>query len=230
MPDKQTILFVFTYLFEREFPSSANYANSHWHTWETRISYMHEKELDWLEEQEESWTGNAKDFADVYGDDYAQTTEITNSMYAALIVAIWSKIERRNVSTAFHFLKLEKKKAKACYRFETFKSEMMDHLQVDISQISDYDTVNAIREINNAFKHGSGSLNLNSKGYEAIRKSLVTQKALSALATDGPDWQPLVTTIQYDRLSIQAVLNSCNVFFSELLKSLKSACAPPTQP
>src|SRR5690554_4779272 len=84
------------------FPAALFYHESIWAEWESRIKRGQELELNRVAQLQTKWEKDLKlrphdslpeEIADTFADDVFKTSRLTNTMYAALIVSIWSDME-----------------------------------------------------------------------------------------------------------------------------------------
>ncbi len=85
---------------EDDFPSDADYGGSTWHQWERRIKEGHKKEEEelgeWYDKRKEECSGSEDALywlGDWAADEHYQTRQVTGTMYAALVVSMWARME-----------------------------------------------------------------------------------------------------------------------------------------
>lgn len=158
------------------FPDQYSFDSSTWSDWEKRIKLGQEKEDNAIEKKAEHWKapeGSEKwpfDPSEWINDAYWQTTRLTNSMYASLIVTLWSDME--------HFLTTLVKtcKLKDAWKFGEIKKRFKDKLKIDIEMLKSYSIINAIHILNNSFKHTDGYYKPDiSKQHTQIHQALLDQ-------------------------------------------------------
>jgi hypothetical protein len=155
-----------------------DYLGSRWYDWEQRIKKGHEKEIEWIEKQSQSWTNTDYDFGDVFGEDYVRACDLTNNMYAALVVSIWSEMEsflKALVRMGYSILKEQKEPPT---RFDRLKNVFENKLDIKLEKCKFYSTIDAIRLLNNYFKHDDGYCDPLTEGYKKIKKSNVAKIAI----------------------------------------------------
>lgn len=83
------------------FPNQDGFNGSIWWVWKNRIENGHNEEKEQIDRMYKKWKkqiGHSDDPSfnpdEWVGDDYWETCRLTNSMYAALVVSIWSETER----------------------------------------------------------------------------------------------------------------------------------------
>ena len=77
------------------------YFDSEFAAWERRVRQTHQEEVDQIEQAYSEAIASMSDEAvavgydpdDIYGEQYYETYQVTNKMYAGLIVALWSHME-----------------------------------------------------------------------------------------------------------------------------------------
>lgn len=201
---------------KRTFPAQEDYYDSHWHDWEERIKDGHdaeEKRIKILCEQREKQSSQDGYPDDYLAEEYIKICEITNNMYAALIVSIWSAME--------HFLKrllprpLKKKFEKKFMEF------IREELNISVDQCKEYSTINAIRLLNNLFKHEDGYCDPTKKAYKEIKKSKLAKRSLPDRRKRDTRWVGQKIEIDYSKLSISGLVEACNFFCSDLMRKVE---------
>lgn len=194
-----------------------DYFGSRWYDWEKRIKDGHnaeENRINKLHEKELKRSSSVDPYiADVLGEECSNNLELTNNMYAALIVSIWSEIE--------HFLK---DIVRACYVSRNEQKNVPDRIEKIIKTIEEetgiqiykcdcYTIINAARILNNSFKHSNGRYKHEpSKTYKQIEKSLLKKWEIK----EGQK-------INYTKLPIQDIVLACNGFCTDLQNKIKAA-------
>ena len=192
---------------EIEFPSCDDYPDSLWCNWENRISQGHKQEITIIRGWKKQRTDGPHSADDWQSEEYWQTLELTNTMCAALVAAIWSRVERRLnelISISQRSLGLdETPTVRAC----DFYGFCKDKLGIRLDVLDGYRTVNAIRILNNAFKHNRGHYAVDdAKGNNRIEPELLDQ--WDVLGTDG--------MIDFTELPVRDLVGACNAFFNAL--------------
>lgn len=82
------------------FPDEGGFYGSLWWLWEDRIKSAQNSEEKEIQTRYQAWKNQLRNSAEVSfdpdewaSDDYWETCRVTNSMYAALVVSIWSQME-----------------------------------------------------------------------------------------------------------------------------------------
>lgn len=207
-------------LMNNAFPASEDYHMSHWAMWEERVKNGQNAEQKWIEKRYEELKDCPDVPDDLFSDDYTQTVSLTNSLYAALVVSIWSEMESFLKRLIFVIYSTTGKSQKIPYRFDEIKAVIKSGLGIQLERCASYSTVNAIRELNNSFKHSNGFCD--SKSYEQIKKSPFVRKVLpDRRKRDTRNFDKKVM-VAYSTLPIQEILNACNEFCSVLLDRVEN--------
>lgn len=193
-----------------------DYFGSRWYDWEKRIKDGHDTEENRIKKQYEKALRNipADDpyFSDFIAEEYINTREITNNMYAALIVSIWSEMESflKSLVRACYTARGEQKKLP--YKTEVIKKEIERETGIHIDKCKGYITVDAIRILNNSFKHSSGYYRPEAdKPHSQINKSLLKKWRIE----EGRE-------IEYSKLPMEKIVLSFCAFCTDLMKKVES--------
>lgn len=205
-----------------EFPNKDDYDFSVWEMWESRIRNGHKVEENLIakaaKRRESRLTEEQKELMpdDMFADDYWHTLHLTNAMYAALVVSLWSYIEGFLKDLACVCKGARHSKKKLSYKFGPIKQFFKEEIGIDLKQLPKYSTVNAINIFNNSFKHSEGFYRPKSgKTYTHIDPKLLTKwKSISKRFVD-------LKEIDYTKLPIRELVIDCNLFFQSLLSVLK---------
>jgi len=229
------------------FPDAGNYHDSRWAAWEKRVEQGHateEKQIGRIhaKRKKHAVSNRYYDPDELAGEDYWETCRLTNSMYAALIVSIWSEMEHvlKTVTMISYQALGKRKKAllmtqKFCedslagkrpsttldgcvkalqklqsgipYAFREIKAALKKELDVRIDQCVAYRTVDAIRILNNSFKHSNGCYRPESgKRQTQIDKALLKKWAIIGQRDE----------IDYSKLPVKKLVVACNAFCADL--------------
>ena len=198
----------------RPFPAQEDYYDSHWHDWEGRIKDGHNAEEKRIKILCEKWRKRSS--PDDYLDDdlaseYIRTCDLTNNMYAALIVSIWSEMER--------FLKrlIPPCSSQKNFDFFQFKKLIKRELSISVDRCKEHSTINAIRHLNNLFKHEHGYCDPQKGPYKEIEKSKLAKRSLPDRRKRGTRFVAQKIEIDYSKLSISGLIEACNSFCSDLI-------------
>lgn len=234
-------------LMEHHLPDQDNYYNSIWDDWEVRIKKGHKVEEKWINKRSKELADSGYDPGDILGEDYAKTWDLTNNMYAALIVSIWAEMEntlksivracyaahgkrkkalektlifckeslagkKRKMPTLESCIKaLKEIKAGVPYDFDGIKKTIKKETRIQLAKCRQYDTVDAIRILNNSFKHSNGKYKPEAgKPYTKINESLLQKWSIK----EKED-------IDYSKLPIEKIVVACNAFCTDLLKKVE---------
>lgn len=193
-----------------------DYFGSRWYDWEKRIKDGHDTEENKIEKQYEKALKNISSddpyFADFIGEEYINTRELTNNMYAALIVSIWSEMESflKSLVLACYTARGEHKKLP--YKIEGIKKEIKTETGIQIDKCKGYITVDAIRILNNSYKHSSGYYRPEAdKPYSQIKKSLLRKWKIKE-----------DRKIAYSKVPIENIVLSFTAFCTDVMKKVES--------
>lgn len=194
---------------ERLFPAGEmDFFGSSWWHWEKRIRDGHKAEDKRISELANKHKGDENDYL---AEDYWQMHDLTNSMYAAIIVSIWSNMEhglKQTVATCAHLLGLDHGQI---FEFGKIKDFFKNELSIGLETLREYDTVNAIRILNNSFKHSDGYYKPdNTKPHMQIEQSLLKKWNIKE-----------DEKIDYPKLSIEELVLACATFNENLITTLE---------
>lgn len=194
-----------------------DYFESPWSDWEQRIKEGHQKEMDWIEKQSQNWTGTDYEFGEIFGEDYVRSRDLTNNMYAALVVSIWSEMENflKTLIRMSYSVLGEQKTPPA--RIDQIKNDFENKLGVKLEKCKSYSTVDAIRLLNNLFKHDSGYCDPESEEYKKIKKSSTAKQAIPDKRKHDTRWRAGKIEVKYSALPLQDIILACNGFCTDLL-------------
>jgi len=153
---------------------------------------------------------------DSFADDYWWTYQITNAMYAALIVSLWACVEGYLKGLLSVCRGVRNLKKKVPYKFDAIKDSFLKEMDINLEQLPRYSTINAIRILNNSFKHSEGYyLPETGKSHTQIAHHLLTKwKCISNRFVE-------LKAIDYDKLPIQELVFTCGTFFEGLSEQIK---------
>jgi len=209
------------------FPDQNGFFDSVWFLWKDRIENGHKEEEKQIQSTYKKWKdqiGHSDDPSfdpdELASDDYWQACRVTNSMYAALVVSMWSKMEsflKSILSICSDALRGKEKKTKEPYKFDEIKKSLKA-IGIQVEQCRNYTTVDAIRILNNSYKHSNGH-------YRPKKNKLHTQIDQDLLSK----WKVLKNQnedeIDYSKLPIQKIVVDCNSFCTDLLERIKAVLA-----
>lgn len=205
-------------LFRFEFE---DYFDSIWYNWERRIQQGHDAEEKIIERQYEK--AKKQQSPDPYfdpdewaGEDYMETCRLTSTMYAAMVVAMWARMEEFlffTTGVCHNELNL-KANLGSPLRIKKVCQFFLKALKLDIQAMGSYSVVNAIRILNNAFKHNGGR-------YEAAPKEV--HDRINGVLLERWDIVKENGDIDYSKLPIKELVEACNQFSRDLLDRIEVA-------
>jgi hypothetical protein len=193
-------------LLENIFPTNEEEFNfSQYEKWLNRIEQGKEAELQHLSNIADD---SPDEVYDMYADDIAESDAISNDMYAAMCVHLWSKIEI-SFARCIMAWNLE---AISEVNFDTYKINKVSDFFIDtagipLDSITNYQFVNALRVLSNCYKHSNGRYE---PGNYPIDPSLLNQWDIE----EGH-------RIDYLRLPLKDILLRCGEFLKELLDQVR---------
>jgi uncharacterized Fe-S cluster protein YjdI len=180
---------------------------SEWPEWLDRINAGFELEKKRINKLA---NGASQEYSEALGEDYWQAEQISNNMNAALIVAVWAKIEnflrilcRYCKSFGKHSIK---KNADIRDYAEYFKVE----LKIDFQSINNIHAANCVRILSNAFKHN---------GCYYIPDGFPIDEILRTKYEISKDSGP----IKYIKLPIKELILNAGAFCHELFNNTDTA-------
>lgn len=136
--------------------------------WKSRIVESHTRESANLTKRYADSSGTFREEDQEYlSEDYYEIERLTASLFATLIVAMWARLEflltvlgecaeaASNPAAA--------SKQRHLYKFHEILASIQRSTGVDVTQIQHFDVVNAIRIMNNSYKHSDGTYDPNPK-------------------------------------------------------------------
>ncbi len=243
-----------TMYLQGDFPvSDFEYQNSLWETWVLRIQEGHKAEEEKLKElyyqlkpeNHEEDSEEAVEINHLMADGHTDMAILTNSMYAALAVSLWSKMEnffKRMINVCFigqkkkeSILKsvtdfcaesssnpVNKSELKRCikllralqtaYKFLEIKSFFKNEMGIDLEVLPEYKTVDAIRILNNSYKHSNGYYKPEiDKSHTQIDPTLLAHWSVQC------DQE-----IDYSKLPIKELVIACGKYNQKLIDEIRS--------
>ena len=131
------------------------YEYTMWSRWEERARIGLDADLERI--QHDAAVGIGSDVRVAWiADETAIANALTDAMFASLVVTIWSEME--------HFLEglIEECQARlgqpvhAPFKFGQIMTFFNDHTGVDLTTLADFQSVDAVRILDNSFKHSDG--------------------------------------------------------------------------
>lgn len=192
-------------LLENLLPTDENdFYGSAFHSWIERIENGKKKELEWLEK-------HLRNIPDEYIDDYAEDISkadaLSDDMYAALLVNIWSTFETMfsNCIKAWN-IDATSPLNRDMHRIKVVKETFTDDFSIPFENSVKYKYANAVRCMANSYKHNNGRYHPDNN---PIDQSLLTAWDI----TEGKK-------IEYSNLPIFEILTSCGSYAGSLLEEL----------
>jgi hypothetical protein len=209
------------------FPDEDGFYDSVWWLREDRIKTAHDLEEKQIQSRYQEWKNQIRNSDDPSfdpgewaGDEYWETRRVTNSMYGALVVSIWSGIEsfmKITLSVCSEALGKGKKgedhDSKKLNVNEALKQ--LKKYGIPVEQCTKYTTANAVRLLNNSYKHDDGHYSPKAgKPHTQIDQAILSKWRI--LKGQNQD------EIDYSKLPIQEIVIDCNSFCSDLLSKTKA--------
>ena len=189
------------------FPVELEYPESQWARWQKRIEQGQKEELASIVKITESWP--KEEAGDWLEDEFYYANSVTDIMYAALIVSIWARMESF-FKTLIKFTHPDL--LKIPYQIKDIKKHFKDDLNIELETISEYETIDAIRILNNSFKHSNGKYKPKpTKPWDHINPTLLNQWNIKENEN-----------IEYAKLPVEDLVIACNAFTSELFARVEA--------
>jgi hypothetical protein len=208
-----SILHIFNNETERIPSDDDSFWDSYYFSWINRIEAGHKAELEWISKLPEDKLVDAEgDFK--YVDEVMEASGVSSNMYAALLVSLWSDLEAF-LKVCCHMCrrldKCSKNIAGTCNDFGGFKKCLEREIGFDITSSPNYRTINAVRLLNNAFKHKNGCY------WKGEREHQIIDDALCA------EWQIRENyPIDYTKLPHKELVLVCGNLCRDIAKILVS--------
>jgi hypothetical protein len=213
------------------FPDENGFDGSVWWMWEERIKEGHHEEVKLIKKiynptkNHPYASSSLLDPNDIASENYWDIREVSDSMYAALVVAMWSRMEYflGNLSSIYD----EAFKGKKFQQDQSFRfGEIIKNLKpVNIEKCEKYLEINALRILNNSYKHASGYYKpIKDKSYTIIDPHILStwkimnEKTLYSIKLDHSN---MTIKIKYYNLPIKKIVLDCYHFCSESLDKTK---------
>lgn len=205
-------------LLRHTFPEDDEFLGSTWDDWGRRIREGHDADDARIRTIIERFasTDSATDVGDWIAEDMHNMEHVTNSMYAALVVSAWCKME------AFFKLLIKivngalNRAGEAPYQFDRIKEFFDKNVGLNLETIAEYPTVNAIRILNNSYKHSDGQYKPDaSKPHTRIDQTLLDR------------WKILdnQNQIDFSKTPIEEFISCCAVFCRKVLSATEAKVA-----
>lgn len=221
---------------ERAFPSE--FFCSLWDEWIERIKAGQQREVERLEKLAEEYKGFEPhpddppwDPMEDLSEDYHESVRVSQSMYAALVVALWAEVERllkdhvgfaRYALQEFGIVPSEsEKKIRKQFDADPYdKKGISDWLReftaLDISALPRHPEIDAVRILNNSFKHSESKY----KPEEGKPWTQIESSVLASLACIGPEGKIDYSEVPFEQL-VSACRDYCTALSDELVQALE---------
>lgn len=192
------------------------YWESTYYNWLERIKSGEEDELKWLKKlPEEKLDDENGDF--LYPDVVMEARGLSSTMYAAFLVSLWSDVEhflKNSCKVCKNLSKCNKKNLdKKCWKFRELKKCLKKGIDFDSEKHSDYNMINAVRILNNEFKHNTGYYSgKEKKDYDKMNKDLCIKWNIKE-----------DERVDYAKLPHKELIFACGRFCDDIAKKLISA-------
>jgi len=199
------------------FPEKVFIHESVWGPWLVKIREGERKDEEYLESRGKelealSETLLGKQFnidpGEMLANEEYRSSTVTNNMYAALIVAIWSKCEQTLLKVSGLCAK-HLDCDKPLFRYDEQK-KFFKKLGIRFSALPGVLAVNGTRLLNNSYKHAGGYCS--QKSYHQITAQTANSWKIKAKAK-----------IDYSSLPVEDILSGCHEFFTRLIAVAQNA-------
>jgi hypothetical protein len=194
-------------------PDQRDYGLSSWAMWENRVKSGGQEELDRWED--EARCGIGPDVQEAWIEDQnSLTEELSNAMSACIVVVLWSRVEALFERTCRSLAQHGALTAPQAFRFAEVGKFMRSNCGIQLEHLPCFDEVNAIRLLNNCFKHKDGGTYtppVNRPG-DTISPALLSR--WGAIDANG--------RLNYRAVPVSELTAACFSFCSELLTRIES--------
>ncbi len=207
------------YSAQKPFPlNDEEYYDSTWCQWIERIQEGQRHEQERIQE----WVDQCGD-VECFVEDFLIAEEVSEIMYAALTVAIWSNIEsfiKETISMCETILKQKSTNLDEIRRMNIVKCDkyLNSNINVNLRSLQCYDFVNAVRIISNCFKHNNGRyIEKSNNEKDKIEEALKTKWDLECKQR-----------IVYRKINFYELIINCGLFCDNLKREFKKikTCNP----
>ncbi|MGE4470845.1 MAG: hypothetical protein AB7D47_11995 [Desulfovibrio sp.] len=190
--------------------------DSLFHSWIERIEAGKKVELEWLEEHLKNIP---EEHIEDYAEDIVKADELSNDMYAALMVNIWSSFEKMfsncvrawNIESASP---ISPNMHRDMYRIKTVLQTFKNKFGIDLKSLPKYEYANAVRCMANCYKHNGGKYKVPND--YPIDNNLAQKLGIIAERKIG-----------YANLPTLEILTSCGSFARSMLEELRIKMSVP---
>lgn len=200
------------YFTAKPFPiNDEEYYDSVWYQWIERI-----QEGQRCEQERVSDLVNQCGDVELFAEDFLIAEEVSETMYAALTVAIWSNIEsfiKRTILMCKKFLEqkcpdsdeIRWMNPRECSEY------LHKHINASLESLQHYDFVNAVRIISNCFKHNNGKyIEKSNNEKDKIEEALKRKWDLECKKR-----------IVYRKINFHELIINCGLFCDNLKREFK---------
>jgi hypothetical protein len=200
---------------ENTFPANTSFHGFMWASWLSKIregeksdeEYLTQRQIE-FEEYSKSDEAKKHDFdpGDILADEAYEAFSVSNNIYAALVVSIWSKSEitlKRITSLAIRQQNLN---LSLPLNFKSQQDFLNDNLGISVPSLPSFDEMNGIRILNNIYKHAGGKYNPDpTKPWEHFSPAVANAWSIKNNKE-----------VDYTIIPIKELILNAHVFFSKL--------------
>lgn len=139
-------------------------------------------------------------------DDYYMIETTKNTIYAAIIVIVWSSCER-----IFNAIKAKFTKEKNDFKIDEYK-KFFKKISIYMEKIDGFQSIDLVRKLNNSYKHNNGILEKSK-----VEDKSVLNKYNVELDSHG--------RIIYSEIKIEELIFESSKFLDLFLKEVKKKCS-----
>jgi len=204
------------YSAQKPFPlNDEEYYDSTWCQWIERIQEGQRHEQERIQE----WVDQCGD-VECFVEDFLIAEEVSEIMYAALTVAIWSNIEsfiKETICMCEIILMQKRPNLDEIRRMNIVKcDEYLNNININLQSLQCYDFVNAVRIISNCFKHNNGKYIEKSNNEKNNKKKNKIEEALKR------EWDlECEKRIVYRKINFHKLIINCGLFCNDLKREFK---------
>jgi len=214
-------LAIFEHYWGDRLPGKDDYDFSVWAMWESRIRKGHEEEEALISKAAKRWESTRTEEQkklmpdDMFTDDFAHSQELTNAMYAALVVSLWSCVEgylKDLLGVCKRAKHPDKKRSVGHCDIRITREAFDKEVNVKLEEQPDYAVVNTVRILCNSFKHSEGFyLPKDEKPDTQIDSDLLTKwNCISNRFIE-------LKEIDYTKLPVKELVLTCGTFCQSVL-------------
>lgn len=203
------------------FPDKSEYVFSVWQLWEDHVRNGHEEDKNRAIEKLMRMTSTSEPTkalsGDLLADELHVASVLSNNMYAAMIVSLWSSIEGCLKDLLYLCRKARGMNSCVCrFNVRQIRTSFSSHMNINLNELPEYLTVNAVRILSNCFKHSGGYYALHQRPtHEKIDTSVLRQWKCLRTVGEGQE------KIEYTKLPIQKIVVASSCFVQELMRFIE---------